>query len=114
MKAIDIYKNGLIISGTESDTEFLLGNDGNPDELFFVNKALADLNLPLASGLYSEIELNGISIDTLCAGVAYYLALRASDRERISYLSGLYSSKRAAALSKITRVKCSPYFKNQG
>lgn len=111
MKAIDLYKMGLITSGTDGDEEFITGRDG-ADELFFINKVLTDLKIPAVHSIGEEIEVSLPTADAISAGIAYHLSLRASDRDRSGFLCDLYNAKRASALSQITRVKLGAFFKN--
>lgn len=112
MKAIDLYKTGLIMSGTDSDEEFIITGRSGADELFFINKVLSDLKLTPVNSLSEEIEVNIRTGDAISAGIAYYLCLRAADKDRVGFLCDLYNAKRAAALSGVTRIKCGSFFKN--
>ena len=111
MKVIDLYKAGLIISGTDGDEEVINGKEDG-GELFFINKVFADLKLPAANSLSQEVTLSINTVDAVTAGVAYYLSLRAADRDRAAFISDLYNAKRASALSKITRVRNGVFFRN--
>lgn len=112
MKAIDLYKVGLIMSGTDGDEEFIITGRANADQLFFVNKVLSDLNLPPVSSIGDELSIKTAAADAISAGIAYYIALRSSDKDRVEFLCDLYNAKRASAMSCITRVKSIFPFKN--
>ena len=71
MKAIDLYKTGLIMSGGDGDEEFLITCDHRTDELFFINRALADLKLPPADSVGDEIEGSFAVLDAVSCGIAY-------------------------------------------
>ncbi len=112
MKAIDLYKTGLIMSGTDGDEEFIITGKSGADELFFINKVLSDLKMRPLDSLGDELDINIYTADALSAGIAYYLSLRSSDKDRVGFLCDLYNAKRASALSTITQIKCSTVFKN--
>ena len=112
MKAIDLYKTALIMAGADADEEFIITGKGVADELFYINKVLADLKIRPIDSLDQELNISIYTADALSAGIAYYISLRASDKERAAFLCDLYNAKRASALSNITRIKYSSVFRN--
>ena len=112
MKAIDLYKTALIMSGNDSDEEFIITGRSGADELFYINKVLADLKMRPIDSIGQVLDINIYTADAISSGIAYYLSLRASDKDRTAFLCDLYNAKRASALSSITHIKCSRIFKN--
>ncbi|MBR2044039.1 MAG: hypothetical protein IJ946_06835 [Clostridia bacterium] len=109
MKVTDLYKIGYIMSGIDTYCDFL--SEDKADELFFINRALADLNINPITSITDSLELRLSTADAVSAGIAYYLSLYSGDSDRTAFLCELYNAKRASALSQITRVKCSKAFK---
>ncbi len=99
MKAIELYKTGLLIAGVREDEEYLVSTE-KTDGLIFVNNVLVDLSLKPAETLLEEIPLKDALCDAAVFGIAYYISLHNGISEKSSYLSALYSTKRAKALSK--------------
>lgn len=112
MKAIDIYKTGLIMSGLDGNEEFIVCETNGADQLFFINKVLLDLRIPTIGSIEDELDVNMYTVDAISSGIAYYLSLRASDRDRTAFLCDLYNAKRASAMSSIARIKFGCFFKN--
>lgn len=110
MKAIDIYCQGQILCGNNANEEYLLKETGI-DKVFFVNRALSDLKRDIIPNINCEISADTKTLDALICGVAYYLALKYNSNEKSAFLSDMYNSKRAIALSKISNIKCSRVFK---
>lgn len=112
MKAIDLYKKGLIMSGTDGDEEFIITGRSGADELFFINRVLSDLRINPVGSIGDELDVNISTADAISAGIAYYLSLRACDKDRTGFLCDIYNAKRASALSAVTRIKYSSFLKN--
>lgn len=104
MKLINYYKKGLILSGQQKDEERIFVGEA-PDELFFINQALTDLQEKEAQSVFEERELAPLKSDALSYGIAYLLSIHANDGKMSSYLSSIYNGKRAAALSGKAKIK---------
>ncbi len=105
IKATDIYKFGVILSGISGDEECPIAENENTPILFYINKALSDLNIEPLNSINEELNVSPTVKEALTAGVAYYLSLCASYSNRVSFLSDMYNAKRATALSCIKTVK---------
>ncbi|MEE0947005.1 MAG: hypothetical protein U0M42_09320 [Acutalibacteraceae bacterium] len=98
MKAIELYKKALSVSGQRNNEEYLV-SDEKPDTIIFINSALTDLSLNTVSNLLEDISVSDELYAALIFGIAYYIALHHQDSERSEFLSVLYTQKRAKALS---------------
>lgn len=105
MKAIDIYKTGVILSGIGGDDEHLITGKEETPILFFINKVMLDLKQKPIESINQNISLTDSIADAAGAGIAYYLALSASFSDRIAFLTDMYNAKRSSALSSIKTVK---------
>ena len=110
MKAIDIYREGYILYGEDTNEEYLFKDRGD-DKVFFVNRALADLKMEAVTDVNCEIEADTKTADALVFGVAYYLSVKYCRSDKASFFSDMYNAKRSAALSKVSKIKCSSVFK---
>lgn len=99
MKASELYKTALSLAGIREDEEYLISSH-KTDGLIFVNNVLSDLSVKKAESLLEEFPLEQSLYDAAVFGIAYYISLHFGDGEKSEYLSALYSSKRAKALSK--------------
>lgn len=99
MKAIELYKKGLLIAGVREDEEYLVSSE-KTDGLIFVNNVLSDLSVKNADSLLEELPFEQPLCDAAVFGIAYYISLHFGNSEKSQYLSALYSTKRAKALSK--------------
>lgn len=110
MRAIDIYREATVLCGGELNGEYVLGEE-NVDKLFFVNRALMDLRKVRIYEMTADIIANEKTIDAIICGVAYYISVKYCRHETAAFLSELYNCKRAIALSNVSRVKNSPFYR---
>lgn len=104
MKLIDYYKRALVLAGQQKNEEIVFIGEA-PDELFFINQALADLNEPSANSVFDERELSSLKSDALGYGIAYLLSIHAENNKMCSHIATIYNGKRAAALSETVKIK---------
>lgn len=104
MKLIDYYKRGLVLAGQQQNEETVFMGDA-PDELFYINQALADLKEESAESVFDEKQLSPLKADALGYGIAYLLSIHAENAKMSSYLAAVYNGKRAAALSETAKIK---------
>ncbi len=110
MKVIDIYRSALMMCGSNTNDEYVLGEE-NDDKLYFVNRALMDLRREMVYDLASPVYYNQKTIDAIVCGVAFYLAVKYCKTEIATYLSQLYDRKRAIALGAVGKIHNSQFFR---
>lgn len=104
MKLLDYYKKAVTLTKQRNDTELILLGDA-PNELFFINLALCDLNEDPSDNVLEERNLTRLKANALPYGIAYYLSVHNSDFEKSRFFSSIYTAKRNTALSEISKIK---------
>ena len=104
MKLIEFYNKGLILAGQQDNQQMVLTGEEH-DKLFFINLALADLELESATDIFEEREFSAKMADALIYGIAYLLSVHCGFYSSCAFIAKIYNGKRAAALNKGAKIK---------
>ncbi|MBE6728993.1 MAG: hypothetical protein E7568_02020 [Ruminococcaceae bacterium] len=104
MKLIDFYNKGLILAGQQENQQMVLNGEEH-DRLFFINLALADLELKPATDIFEEREFSVKVADALIYGIAYLLSVHCGFYSTCAFIAKIYNGKRASVLNKSSKIK---------
>ena len=105
MTGFDVYKRCLALMG------YNLSESSVSNQLLLekfsqiLNQAASDLKIPHIKSLGENIEASPAKSEALCYGAAMLLSLTEGATDKNQVVTGIYNSKRAAALSQKDNIE---------